>query len=362
MGPRAMFLRVGLLIVIGTAALVALVMFLTGTNFSNSIELETYFKESVQGLDVGAPVKYLGVSLGRVTDIGLVSAEYGRGMPIDIRRATYRLVYVRFVVDESKVGRTLTASGVQDAVKAGLRTRVAAQGITGISYLGLDFVTPSEYPVQPVPWQPAYPYVPSVPSTFAQVQSAAERIAAELQQIDFKGIATTLLGLMQELQTELKSGEAHQTLVATTALLESLRKAVDRADLPGLAASLRKTVDQADLAGLSASLRKSSNAVGALAEGNQVRQLIANANHATAEIADAARTLPPLIAGLSRTTNRADTAAADLVRRMTSILNDLQATAGNLRDATDALRAYPAGTLFGGPPPRSQVDRTGGGR
>ena len=105
----------------------------------------------MQGLEIGAPVKYRGVTIGRVTDIGLVSAEYGGGQPIDVERSTYRLVFVRYEVDTTKIGQ------MPDTARPwqlGLRARLASQGITGLSYLELDFVDPARYPALDVPWQP----------------------------------------------------------------------------------------------------------------------------------------------------------------------------------------------------------------
>jgi ABC-type transporter Mla subunit MlaD len=340
MGGRGTFLRVGLLVLVGIGAVIGVVLFLGGNNFANGVELETYFHESVEGLDVGAPVNYLGVTLGRVTDIGLVTAEYGHGMPLDIRRATYRLVFVRFVINPRKIGRPLTPADVEDAINAGLRARVASEGITGITYLSLEFVNPEQNPAIAVPWKAKYPYVPSVPSTFAQVTGAAQQIASELEQVNFKAIATSALALIRTLQKQLTNGDAHQTLVAATALLGSLQETLKKADLPALTASLRKT----------------SDATGSLARNAELQGLIENANRTAGELAVAARALPPLIAALSRTAESTDAATAELQRRMTGILTDLQATAANLRDTTDELRSYPAGALFGGPPPRSGGD------
>ncbi|HUA77054.1 MAG TPA: MlaD family protein [Acetobacteraceae bacterium] len=340
MGARGTFLRVGLLVLVGIGAVLGIVLFLSGNNFSNGVELETYFRESVQGLDVGAPVNYLGVTLGRVAEIGLVTAEYGQGMPMDVRRTTYRLVYVRFIVNPRKIGRVLSQTDIENAVTAGLRAKVAAQGITGISYLSLDFVSPEQYPALAVPWKPEYPYIPSMPSAFAQVQTAAEQIATQLEQIDFKAIAQSLLGLTRTLQQQLTNGDAHQTLAAATALLDALQINLEKADLPALASSLRKT----------------SDAAADVVRSEQLRQLLANTAAATGEFATAAKALPPLIAALSQTVDRTDAATAELQRRMTGILADLQATAGNLRDTTDELRSYPAGALFGGPPPRRNGD------
>lgn len=336
-GSRPLYFRVGALVLVGAAAIVALVLFLSSASFTKGVEAETYFNESVQGLSVGAPVKYLGVTLGRVEDIGLVSAAYGQNVPLDIRRATYRRVYVRFTLEPSKLGHAITDPRLEEAVNAGLRARVAAQGITGLSYLALDFVSPTAYPAAAVPWKPRYPTIPSMPSTISQVQGAAEKVAQSLEQIDFKDLANSLIAITRSLQTQLASGgSASQTLDAAKQLFEALQGTLQQADLPGLVASLRANAD----------------AVGKLADNQALQQTLTNTEQATAAMTKAVQALPPLIAALSRTANRGDTATAELERRLTPMLADLQATVSNLREMTAELRSYPAGALFGRPPPR----------
>ncbi len=46
--------------------LVGLVIFGGGRFFQDEIILETYFDSSVQGLDIGSPFKYRGVTIGEV--------------------------------------------------------------------------------------------------------------------------------------------------------------------------------------------------------------------------------------------------------------------------------------------------------
>ena len=75
----------------------------------------------MQGLDVGAPVKYRGVAIGAVTEVGLVSAAYGRDEPDAIRRTTFRTVFVRFEIDTERVGQPPNP----DAIARGLRARIA---------------------------------------------------------------------------------------------------------------------------------------------------------------------------------------------------------------------------------------------
>ena len=122
--PQAggLYLRVGALVLAGLALGIGFILFLTADRLSGSSQqFETYIRESVQGLEVGAAVRYRGVSIGRISEIGLVSAEYRRpqGDPFG---AAFQLVYVRFAVDNSRIGET---PNVEEAIKLGLRVRIA---------------------------------------------------------------------------------------------------------------------------------------------------------------------------------------------------------------------------------------------
>jgi ABC-type transporter Mla subunit MlaD len=333
-GPGA-FLRVGLLILAGIGALVGLVLFLSGDRLNEGVPYETYFRESVQGLEVGAPVKYRGVTIGRVTDIGLVSAEYSRDEPLDIQRSTYRLVFVRFAINPARVGRL---PDTETAVKTGLRARVASQGITGLSYIELDFVNPSQYPPQTVPWTPRAEYIPSMPSTFTQVQDAAQQFLAKLNQVDIGALSQSLVGLLEDLRLDLASGDAHLALSRASELLDTLRQTLASLDLPKLTADLRST----------------SSSVRELVQGKELRTLLPNLTVAADRLSVAAGKLPALLAGLETTARHAGSSTADIQQSLVPLLRDMQATAANLRETTEALRQYPAQVLLGGPPPRER--------
>ncbi|MFC7608691.1 MlaD family protein [Teichococcus aestuarii] len=62
----SLYVRVGALILVGLALGLGFLLFLTGGGFGRqSIVFETYLQESVTGLEVGAPVRYRGVQIGR---------------------------------------------------------------------------------------------------------------------------------------------------------------------------------------------------------------------------------------------------------------------------------------------------------
>jgi len=94
-----------------------------------------------------------------------------------------------------------------------------------------------------------------------------------------------------------------------------------------------------------------------LAQGAEIRRLLANASLAAEHLANAADRLPALIAALQSTSRRADNSVADLEQSLLPVLRDIQAAATNLRELTTALRRSPAQALFGSPPPRTEPGR-----
>jgi len=335
---RGAFLRVGLLVLGGLGLVVGLVWFFGGgSEFRHGTVYESYFRESVQGLEVGAPVKFRGVTVGRVTELGLVTAEYGsRATPVELDMQSYRLVLVRFVVDRSRIGQNLPSTEV--VIKLGLRVRLASQGITGLTYLELDFVDPEKYPAQEVPWTPRDAYIPSMPSTLQQVQDAAQQFLAKLNRLDIDTLAASITGLVTDLRTNLDQGDLHLTLARSAELMRTLNESVVGADLPGLSAGLRQTAE----------------ALRAVAQDRDLHRVLANAAVASDHLAAASARLAPLIAALQGTAQRADNGIADLQQGLLPILRDAQAAAANLRETSDELRRYPPQFLLAAPPPRTQ--------
>lgn len=317
------FLRVGLLIVAGTAMLVGLLWFLGGNRISKGTLYESYFGESVQGLEVGVAVKYRGVSVGRVTDIGLVTAEYGSNQETGVDQATYRLVFVRYLVDPKRVGRVPDTA---TAVKLGLRARLASAGLTGVTYIELDFADPDKNPVAQVPWTPMADYIPSVPTTLSRVEDATKLLIERLNQVDLVRIANSTTALLEDGDT----------------LVHGLGDQLRAMDLPGLASDMRQTA---------ASLR-------ALAENPDIQHTLAGTAAATEKLTQAVAQIPPLIAAAQGVTRRADGGVADTQQALVPLLREMLAVVANLREVTESLRRDPAQVLTGQPPRR----QTEGGR
>jgi paraquat-inducible protein B len=338
MKPANLYLRVGILVVMGALLAAGFVIFLAANRGSGPVQMfETYSRESVQGLDVGAPVRYRGVPIGRVTEIGLVSSAYRRPEGVAHTEA-FQLVLIRFAVDATAIGEV---PSIPEAIRLGLRARISAQGITGVNYLELDFVNPERFPVPPIPWTPRYTVVPSIPSTVAQVRGAAETLVERLSQVPIEQMANDLAALFSGLSRQANEGDLAATLRQTAQIAAQLNALLQSGALEGLLADARGAADQAR----------------GLAAAPELRQAIANVSAAAVELRRATQRLPATIEGVDRTLRTARDTTSDIQSELVPILADLRATTASLRATAEALRGSPSQTIFGAPPPPPQDRR-----
>ena len=180
--------------VVGALALVviAVIAFGSGQLFRKTREFVLYFDGSVNGLHIGAPVKFKGVEIGSVKNI-LLQLDQNMQVnkipviiEIDLEKMTSRGASA--VVAEQR-------EAFQRAISdRGLRGQLMTESlVTGVLYVGLDFFpgTPVEL-VQKPGSDYKYPEIPTVPTAFAQAQDAISRIVNKLQEVDFKGLVKSV--------------------------------------------------------------------------------------------------------------------------------------------------------------------------
>ena len=184
MARKTNYFRLGLFIIIGSLILTAaLVIFGMGALFRSTIPAESYFNESVEGLDVGAPVKYRGVKIGRVEYIGFIEDEY----PKNESDANSRYVLVKMRL-YTQLDRNIDIEDLddylEDEIKKGLRIRLTTQGLTGVGFLEINYYNPIQNPVLPISWKPNSFYIPSAPSTMSRIENVINTISTTLNQVE----------------------------------------------------------------------------------------------------------------------------------------------------------------------------------
>ena len=86
MSLKANYFKLGLFVVGAViAGAIVLVVIGSGRWFQPKLTIETYFNESVQGLDIGSKLKYRGVAIGEVKSIGFTYNKYEQDKPMQQR-------------------------------------------------------------------------------------------------------------------------------------------------------------------------------------------------------------------------------------------------------------------------------------
>lgn len=330
------YFRVGLLILVGLGLGVGFVLFLTANRpGQESTIVETYLRESVTGLATGAPVRFRGVPVGTITQIAIANVEY-RNMDVASLRDQATLILVRFSLDSRRFGMPASEESLNRLTAEGLRIRLATQGVTGVSHLEMDFVDGRRFPPMQVAWQPRNPVLHAMPSTIAQVQSAAETLLARIDSVPVEALLNDIGRLVAELRNQLApDGGATGVLAEARSAIAAVRVAVEGAGVPEAVAELR---------GVAADLRR-------LIGSEEARTAFADVGRAAADLRVAISRLPAAIQGVEAAVRSARIATADTSADLAPLLRDLRATAANLRDVTETLRRSPSQAILGAPPP-----------
>jgi ABC-type transporter Mla subunit MlaD len=346
MSLKANYFKLGLF-VIGAivAGVIVLVVIGSGRWFQPKLTIETYFNESVQGLDVGSKLKYRGVAIGDVTRIGFTYNQYQLDKPMTER---VRYVLVEAQIQPKLLGGRAAAGDITQGdnavaeVAKGLRMRLAPQGITGTSYLEIDYVDPPP-PLIPIDWVPSNTYIPSAPSTVTQLVNAASEIMDRLHKLDIEGTVANLNRLMVTTNDRIAAIDAKLLSDRTVSVLAKVEATLDRVDAKKLSdegialiaevretnAELRKTLGNPALQKLP------EDASAAMA---RVRSLVDDPN------------LSKTLAHLSGTLGRIDRILGGGETDIAATVENLRQITDNLRDLTEDAKRYPANVIFGEAP------------
>jgi ABC-type transporter Mla subunit MlaD len=305
MSAKPNYFRIGLFIVVALAILTAaLIAFGAGQAFRPRVYFETYVDSSVQGVDVGSPVKFRGVQIGRVSAIKFTFSEYGD--PSQVGRYNYVIIIME-IDHEMFPGmfKENLTSIIESNVAQGMRARIEPQGITGMNYIEVDYVKdPGQFPSLAVDWKPHYYYIPSAPGQLTNILDSINNIMREVGQLNLGGMS--------------KSG---------TELLENLNKAVDGSQISKVSADL-----QALLAEIQSALNSAN--IGSLSD--DARRLIVGLEKSNAELRAILKNLQP-----------ATKISGPQVR---VLMDNLATTSANLAQFSAEVKRRPSLLLWGTPP------------
>ena len=375
------YFKLGAFIVLGTVMVVALIIILgAGRYFSSSFQVESYFNESVNGLEIGSPVKLRGVKIGRVSEINFVANKYEEAALYEARQVLvgceiYPDMFRDMSEDDFKRAILLEAD-------RGLRVRPTSLGLTGQLFLNFEYTDPKANKPMPIQWEPEEAYVPSVPSTLNRLEGAVTSISNTLSSInqeDIEGIISdfrSILGNLQKVVNTDGGKKAAQHIIDILAEVDTMltRVNVIIADpnleriIPNAAnvvAGMDKIVHESsddiiaaarEANGAMASLEKTASILGKAIDDPSMNTALSNVGPMMENVTQASHDLSAAVAKIHNLANRMNGLMASEEASIHAIMQDTREVMENLRELTGDAKRYPSGTLFGAPPSKPNPD------
>lgn len=302
--------KLGLFVLFGMGLALAFVITLGARNWNEaSVRYDSYFDESVQGLELGSPVKFRGVNVGRVAAIGIAPDQ------------RHVRVTSELTVPDLQRYNLGGAGESMLAVHPDLRAQLAQTGLTGVKFILIDYF--DEAPDPDLPFQVEGNVIPAVPSTLKGLESSMTKTADQVPEI---------------------AGELHETLTRVNALLDELTRASlpqRTAEVLAQASSAMKTFEHEAQAlhaeQLSRSVRQSLTAFDSTT--GRVDRVLDRLEREGGLLANAERTLG-LVGEMAR-------GSSSLGPELEGTLRDVRSAARSLRRFSDELERDPDMLLKG---------------
>jgi phospholipid/cholesterol/gamma-HCH transport system substrate-binding protein len=267
--------KLGLFVVTGFVAAIASVSALgTWSLQRKTVSYESFFDESVQGLDVGSPVKFRGVTIGSVSVINI--APDHRQVAVTCQLEVSQLDELGLANAQGPKGRI--------AIPPDLRVQLGSSGLTGVKFISIDFFPTDDSPITPLPFAVPRNYIPSTRSTMKNLEDsvvhAVDRFPDLADQIVL--ILGKISRLLEDVTGERLPAKASATLAHVDEVLGGVQRALKNAGVEKLSLDAQATMASlnavmAKMSGLlermqsekgtMASVERASNAVGELARG-----------------------------------------------------------------------------------------------
>src|SRR5271166_3389819 len=178
MSKRISPTAIGVFVVGGFALVIAAVVVVgSGNLFKRPVRFVCMFPGNVNGLRLGAPVKFRGVQIGTVEQIKLVLAPGEGELRPDVRDLRLPVIIGidrDLIMQRGGTGGALSNAGFETLISRGLSAQLEAESLlTGLLYVDLDLRPNTQPSLSLVPGSGDMREVPTVPTTMEAIQQQA---------------------------------------------------------------------------------------------------------------------------------------------------------------------------------------------
>ena len=313
----------------------SLVIFGGGRFFHKTKDLLLTFREPVTGLDVGAPVKLMGVTIGSVKEVQIGLGNMTNDVflinvvvEIDVKTAQSSFGDYKVDLEDPKRFERLTQ-------ELGLRGRLDMLSmLSGQLYIALDMYPGEEGYQLHEQSKHALWEIPTRPSTKRQLMQSLVTSLEKFTQFDVQGISGELRGVLTDLRgdlTAMRFGEIGTNLVGS---LQELREILGDPQLRSAITNLNQTL--AEFNQLGGSLNK------------QVNPLLAEVQSDLRKTGNAFDEATKMFSQLQTQVNPDSTLSRELVRT----LDDASRALNALRQLAEEVQRNPSSLVTGKKEPK----------
>ncbi len=277
----------------------------------------TYFNESVQGLDLESPVKYRGVSIGRVKRIGVAPDS--------------RLIEVVLKVES---GQNLDGNMV---------AQLKSVGITGSMFLELDRKKENEPDRSPsLSFPSEYPIVASKPSDISELVRGVDDVLNQIRSFDLKEISDKVILNLDDVNQMIRDANVK-------GLSEGMAHILERHQWDKIMGLVERAAGSFD-----SLINKAGVGLGRV-EG-VVKDNEEEIGLAVRDFRTAMKKVNVLLEQGSSLVNETGDLQLNLKRHMLVVARNLEEASENLARLMDLLAEQPSQLMFGQPPAPRQVE------
>jgi len=187
-------------------------------------------------LSPGAPVKFRGVTIGKVEQILIRHNQASNDFSMPVIIAIDKKLAQSKSDEQLQIG---SRAHLDQFIGQGLRGRLDAESlVTGVLYVGLE-VEPHAPPPLFHQLTPEYHEIPTIPSHVQQ-------LLANLEHLDLRGLSDKLNALLARLDTNLSQLNIAQINAGVTNLLAAANHLIATPDLTNSIIGVRRTLDNAE--------------------------------------------------------------------------------------------------------------------
>lgn len=338
MSKKANSTRIGAFVVLSFLLLVSGIVILGGGNLFTSEDIAiVYFEGSLQGLNVGAPVAYRGITIGEIKEIRLDvdAATYQITVPVLISLIPGKVV--KMEGKESKGKSSDINTFLKIMCDRGLRATLKSQSLlTGKLYIDLSIHKNSEAIYHGKDGK--YLEIPTIPSEIQQMTRA-------MQSLDFSELATKFsntMGALEKMSTSLEkalgSEASKENLAIFFASLERFHSILSKFDdnLLPLMNKLDTSLDKVS------QLSDDTNQMIGHLDG-QIDPFFVTMNTTLHDMGVAIQATEALMTGLQQSTGT----DSPLYYQLSESINEMGKTAKSIRAFTEYLDRNPQMLIFG---------------